>query len=307
MSDYAVLLAARMGSSRLPGKPMVDYGAGPNLGQIIRRWKSSERNPTVIVATTIRPDDGPIVALCQQLGVPCWLGAVDNVVARMNTALLRYAPGARYVARALADNPLVDVDLADWRLDVLEESGADGLWYGGAHERITYAGTTDVWSRAAWDRIAAESSGCQLEHAGVHYWENIGSYHAIHLPLPRREYLAPVRTELDTPADLEMLRAVWRVWNQPPMLLPTRWALGYLAKHPEVVALNAEVPRATQSEPMFNHNWRPWVCPNCQQRMASRMQGSNNLKFFCPGCGMMHTYYSRPVSRRKEAHIDTPR
>src|SRR3990167_10444427 len=163
----------------------------------------------------------------------------------MNTALLRYAPEARYIARALVDNPLVDVELADWRLDVLGESGADGLWYGGAHERITYAGTTDVWSRAAWDRIAAESSGCQLEHAGVHYWENIGSSHAVHLPLPRREYLAPVRTELDTPADLEMLRAVWHAWGRPDVLLPTRWALGYLAMHPEVAVLNADVPRAT--------------------------------------------------------------
>src|SRR3990167_2681584 len=150
MSDYAVLLAVRMSSSRLPGKPLVDYGAGPNLGQIIRRWQSSERNPTVIVATTIRPDDGPIVALCQQLGVPCWMGSVDNVVARMNTALLRYAPGAHYVARALADNPLVDIELADWRLDVLEESGADGLWYGGGREGLTPARGADGWGRGAW-------------------------------------------------------------------------------------------------------------------------------------------------------------
>ena len=304
MSAYAVLLTARMDSSRLPGKSLCNYGAGPNLAQIIRRWRSSERQPTIVVTTTNTPADDPIGNLCKSLGVPCHRGHPTNVIVQMHAALMTYAGSAQYVARALGDNPLVDVELADWRLDVLEESGADGLWYGGAHDRITYAGTTDVWSRSAWERIIVESSGSQLAHPGVQYWDSIGSYHAAHLPLPRCEYLAPVRTELDTLADLEMLRCIWAAWGKPDTILPTRWALSYLALHPEVAAINADVQRATQSAPVFRNHWRPWLCRNCNQRMGSLVSG--DLRVFCPGCGEQQTYYAVPPDKHhKSERIST--
>lgn len=299
-TDYAVILAARMASQRLPGKALASYtpDGTPNLEQIARRWQSSDRAPRIVITTTDSPDDDPIAALGKRLGLPVSRGSATNVVAQMDKALRTFAPDARFVARALGDNPLVDIGLADWRLDVLAETGADGLWYGGDEARLTYAATTDVWSRPAWDRIVAESSGSQLEHPGQWYWDHISKFNAVQLPLPRREYLAAVKTELDTELDLDMLRTVWRAWASPS-LLPALWALGYLATHPTVAALNAGVPVKTQSRAVFPAHFKAWVCENCQQRGGSIVEG--NLRIYCVRCGRPHSFFAHKPQRRLAA------
>lgn len=292
MTTYAVVLAARMTSDRLPGKALAQLAPGITvLGQLIERWRTSDRCPTLIVTTTTDSADDPIAHAASALGVTVSRGDPRNVVAQVDAALRRYAPDARYVARALADNPLVDVALADWRLDVLAETGADGVWYGGDEARITYAGTTDVWSRAGWDRIVAESAGSQLEHPGQAYWETLSRYNVVQLPLPRREYLAAVRTELDTAADLDMLHYVWEVLGPVPSTLD---ALKWLARHPDVAALNAGVPVKTQSRAAWPRHHKPWTCDTCKQRMGSLVNG--NLRVYCPGCGEPRSYYAhKPV------------
>jgi spore coat polysaccharide biosynthesis protein SpsF (cytidylyltransferase family) len=300
---YAVIIAARMTSDRLPGKCLAELAPGLRvLPQLIARWRQSDRQPTVIVTTTTDPADDPIAAAASAAGVPCSRGDRLNVVAQMDAAVRRYCPTAGFVARALADNPLVDVALADWRLDILAETGADGLHYGD-HERITYAGTTDVWSRAAWDRIAAESSGDQLEHPGKAFWDNLGRYNAVQIPLPRAEFLAGYRTELDTLFDLELFQAVWAAWraewqdpDDAPACVSTLWALKWLAAHPLVANVNRQVRVKTQSRAVFGARDKPWLCEACQGRVGSVKEG--NLEIRCQGCGAPKRFYSvRPKAK----------
>lgn len=299
---YAVVVSARMSSTRLPGKALVSYCPDntPNLAQIVARWQSSRRSPTVIVATSDQAEDAPIAELCARVGVPCYRGPRDDVVARMDGALRAHAPHASHVARALADNPMVDIPLSDWRYDVLCETGADGLWYNGNESRITYAGTTDIWSRAAWDRIAEYSTGDEREHAGAYYWNNLHKFSAYGLPLPAREYLAPIRTELDTPEDLALFRAVWKAWDTrdgsiPGAQLNTLWALQWLSKHPEVTALNAGVELKTQSKAVVSARGSAWLCPDCRKRNGTIDAG--NLVVRCNHCGKPSKFYAHKPAR----------
>lgn len=295
MTDYAVVLAARMGSERLPGKPLAIYcpDGTTNLEQICRRWLASDRAPRLIIATPDSAENDPIAAIGDKLGLPVSRRDAElprNVVNEIDLAIATYAPEAKWVARALADNPLVDVGLADWRLDVLAETGADGLWYGQDHERITYAGTTDVWSRAAWDRIARESSGCQLEHPGAYYWDHLTKFNVVQLPLPRREYLQSIRTELDTSQDLEMFRELWDTWARFGDPDNTLKAMQFLGRHPITSGINVAVPTKSQSRAAWPNHFKPRICDHCSQRYGSIVDG--NLRLFCPGCGAPLTYYA---------------
>jgi spore coat polysaccharide biosynthesis protein SpsF (cytidylyltransferase family) len=292
-----------MESERLPGKVMAELAPGiPVMAQLIDRWKTSDRAPVIVVTTTTRPADDVIEAMCRAKDVACSRSDPVNVVAQMDAAVRRFAPGARFVARALADNPLVDVPLADWRLDVLEETKADGVWYGPDHHRITYAGTTDVWSRACWDVVVAESQDEQLEHPGKFYWDNLARFSVVQIPLPRREYLGHIRTELDTLRDLEMFQAVWAAWEvhtgyrstEPP---PTLWALKWLANNPMVAMINSEEKVKTQSRPLYGTNMRPFMCKRCQQGIGAVSHGK--LTIFCPGCGARRLWIPEREASRK--------
>jgi spore coat polysaccharide biosynthesis protein SpsF len=307
-----------MGSGRLPGKCLAPLAEGvPVLSQFAGRWANSARQPTVVITTTTDPADDAIAAAASAANVVCSRGDPCNVVAQMDTALRRYAPRACYVARALADNPLVDVDLADWRLDKLREAGADGLWYGveidsarnvrGLHERITYAGTTDVWSRRCWDAIVEHSSGSQLEHPGSWWWSTIrpNKLKTRLLPLPAAEYVSasldepPLRTELDEPADLALFRAVWAAWyaaghNSP--LVDTLWALRWLHAHPEIAAGNAAVRLKTQSAVGERKTRKSKLCDDCRHELGSTWDVG--LDLHCPRCGQPVTYFNQKPPRR---------
>ena len=280
-APYAVVLCARANSERLPNKALAELAPGITvLSQLLERWKLSDRSPRLILATPAEPCNDPLAAVAASHGVPVSRMPPGNAVAEMDAAVRRFAPGASFVARALADNPLVDVALADWRLDILAETGADGLHYGD-HARITYAGTTDVWSRAAWDRIAAESSGLELAHPGSNYWNNLSRYAAVQIPLPRAEFLAGYRTELDTLLDLELFQAVWAGWQaewqdpaDAPACVSTLWALKWLAAHPLVAAVNREVAVKTQSRAVFGARDKAFLCEGCRQRMGSVKEGN---------------------------------
>ena len=298
---YAVIISARMSSMRLPGKPLTVYcpDGMTNIEQIARRWLASRRNPTVIIATSDKPEDDTIRHLITSKlpDVLCYQGSREDVVARMDGAIKLYANEATYIARAMADNPLVDVGLADWRLDRLEDSGADGFYIELEQiERLTYAATTDVWSRRAWDRIAAGSSGSQREHPGAWWFENQGvtDLSAIGYVLPRREYLADVRTELDTPEDLEMFKAVfgrlevlYKAFGEP---LLTMTALRYLEERPDLAALNHSVPMKTQTKPAYPKG-NAWRCRECGWRAATILSG--DLVVGCQNCGHKQKYYAK--------------
>ena len=294
MSDYAVIVTARMSSERLPGKALAVYAPDgtPNIIQIVRRWQASDRDPTLIVATTDDPEDGAIADFCAGHGVACFRGSRDDVKGRMDGAVRSFAPDARWIARGSADNPLVDVSLADWRLDILVETDADGLWYGGEHGRITYAGTSDVWSRRAWDAIVEGSSGSQVEHPGGWFWDNLSRLNVVQIPMPRREYLAPVRTELDTPVDLEMFRQLWHQMSNEEgneiSCLNTLDALKYLIGHPQLAAMNAEVGAKTMTRPIWRKGL-PFLCRSCQNRLGSIVSGDFEVR--CARCGAPGKFY----------------
>ncbi len=315
MTDYAVIIACRMSRERLPGKALAVYAPDgvTNLAQIVARWQASDRELSIVIATTDGTEDAPIADEAKLLGLHCYRGSRDDVVGRMNGALLAFAPDAKYVARGMADSPLVDVGLADWRLDVLADTGVDGVHYGmycdpagkwhDGHERLTYAATTDIWSRAAWDRIAAESAGEEREHPGAYYWGQLNRFNTISLTLPRREYLRPdIRTELDTPEDLAMFKQLWSLWIYDrerdecgDYELSTFQALSYLTTHPEIAALNSDVKLKTQSAAHWTRG-RYFYCKTCQTRAGSVVDG--NLVVQCQKCGSQVKFYAHPPLRK---------
>lgn len=305
MSDYAVIIAARNSSARLPNKAVVSYcpDGTTNLTQIIRRWEMSRRNPAIVVFTSDAAQDDSINLICHDLSIPCYRTPLSEIprndaTTPMDNALREYAPDAKYIARGLADNPLVDVGLADWRYDVMCETGADSLYYGGDESRITYAGTTDIYSRSAWDRMVRASIGEEREHPGKHFWDNIAKYSAVSLPLPPREYLAPVRTELDTPDDLAMFTALWSSWKNECggtiRFLDTLIALDFIISDESISSINAHIEAKTQSKPSYGRG-AAFVCRECRRRTGTVDAG--NLVVRCGHCGRPQKFYSKPPAK----------
>lgn len=105
------IIQARMGSSRLPGKVLLEIQGRSLLAYLIERLRSATTLDEIIVATTALEMDNPIVEECGRLGVGAFRGPEHDVLARYHQAAREC--GAGIVVRVTGDNPFTDPDSID--------------------------------------------------------------------------------------------------------------------------------------------------------------------------------------------------
>jgi len=122
------IIQARMGSSRLPGKVLLDIAGKPMVQHVIERTRlahslsmdgTGSTSGSVIVATTSDPADDPMAKFCEEQGVPCSRGSVHDVLDRYYQAAK--AQQASIVVRITADCPLIDPELIDQTVRLVSE------------------------------------------------------------------------------------------------------------------------------------------------------------------------------------------
>ena len=76
------IIQARMASSRLPGKVLLDIGGKPMLQWSVERATMAESVANVLVATTAVPSADPISAFCRTLAHSLTRGSLLDVLDR---------------------------------------------------------------------------------------------------------------------------------------------------------------------------------------------------------------------------------
>ncbi len=106
-----IVIQARMGSHRLPGKVLASLGDRPALEWLIERLELCEEADALIVATTERPEDDVIAEYCRNEQVDLYRGPENDVLARYEEAARAYY--LTTVVRVTADCPFLDPMVVD--------------------------------------------------------------------------------------------------------------------------------------------------------------------------------------------------
>lgn len=106
-----IIVQARMGAHRLPGKPLKQVLGVPLLGYQIERLRRVTAADAIVIATTTNPLDQPIVDFCNQEQIPFYRGSEEDVLDRYVKAAHSFA--ADVVVRITADCPLIDPAVVD--------------------------------------------------------------------------------------------------------------------------------------------------------------------------------------------------
>ena len=104
------LICARMGSSRLPGKTLMEIGDNMNcLDLIVKKIRNSVELNRIIIATTESPEDDAILEWSIKKNVEIYRGSEKDVLGRINNAVNFFK--CEHILEILGDNPLVPQEL----------------------------------------------------------------------------------------------------------------------------------------------------------------------------------------------------
>jgi spore coat polysaccharide biosynthesis protein SpsF len=120
-----VIIQARMGSTRLPGKVMLPMNGVPMLQGMLERLLCLQPHVPLLLATTTSPDDAVLAQVGERMGVLVFRGSEDDVLDRFAKAVA--TTPADTVVRLTADCPLTDPLMIDKALDLFYHVRPDYL------------------------------------------------------------------------------------------------------------------------------------------------------------------------------------
>jgi spore coat polysaccharide biosynthesis protein SpsF len=234
----AVIIQARMGSSRLPGKVLLPLGRRLALDHVIERARAARNVDQVVVATSTLGTDDPIAEYCLTRGIACSRGSESDVLARYLHAMRQFP--SEIVVRLTADCPLTDPFIIDELVATLKDS-APALDYHSntlPPRRIPHGLDVEVFRREALERAGREAVRPEeREHVTPYIYRHPELFRITQAHMPQD--LSGHRWTLDTEADRRLLD------NILTELKPGnyRWqdSLAVLDRHPDWMGINATI------------------------------------------------------------------
>lgn len=236
------IIQARMGSTRLPGKIMMDLAGRPLLMHVVNRVCASRGIDEVIVATTTKDLDDVVERFCQEHSVKCFRGDEQDVLNRFYQTAKDHV--ADIIIRVTADCPLLDPQLLSAMIEQFVRRTAERV-------RVDYLSNTlkrtyprgldaEIFSFAALEKAWKEARQPEdREHVTSYIWKHPEHFYLQNYS--QREDLSFHRWTVDVKEDLAFIQLVYTALYQPQAIFSTIEVLKFLNAHPELLKLNMHV------------------------------------------------------------------
>ncbi len=230
-----LLVPARLQSSRLPEKMLIDVEGKPALWYVLDRMKIPKTPHVRILCTSVNPADDRIAAYGESQGWIVFRGDEEDVLQRYLDACLVH--GIDFMVNVDGDDLFCSEEYVDRLVERYRSSGADylsckGLPFGGAPTGLKISALRVVCERKedrrtqGWGKYFAES--------GLFHIETVEADEKVRRP----DY----RMTLDYPEDLDFFRAVVRALDPGhARRLTLAEIVAFLDAHPAVAVISQRV------------------------------------------------------------------
>ncbi|MFH1202762.1 MAG: glycosyltransferase family protein [Candidatus Omnitrophota bacterium] len=203
-----VIVQARMGSTRLPGKVLKHILGKPMLWYLIERLKKSQFSFEIIIATTAKKADLPILKLAAGCKVKTFIGSENDVLDRYYQAAKKNKLDV--VVRICSDCPFLSARIVDRviryyfkhkkTLDYVSNFLIPSYPVGLGVEVFTMQALQRCWKAA--------DKAYQREHVTAYIYEHPDLFRLGNVKYSRD--LSGLRLTVDTRQDLQFTRQVYK-------------------------------------------------------------------------------------------------
>lgn len=232
---------ARMTSTRLPGKVMLDLCGKPVLQHIVERLKRSRYLDDVVVATTVNDADEPIVKLCGEIGCTYYRGSEEDVLQRVLDAAK--SVDADLIVEITGDCPVID-----WRhVDHLIEMFFSGE-YDYAANVITRSFPrgfdTQVFPVSVLEEVnRLTQDPADHEHVSLYIYSHPEKFRLLNWHAEGEMFHPELEITLDTPQDYSLIKAVYEMLYPKNHDFSAEDVVRLLLDNRELSSIVAEVKR----------------------------------------------------------------
>ena len=246
-NKVVTIIQARMGSTRLPGKVLMEVDGVPLLEIMLSRIVKSELLDQVVIATSTLPNDDKIIEFCQKKKFECFRGSEEDVLSRYFECANKYK--ADIVVRLTADCPLIDPQIIDKVINHYLEKNVDYNANTVPSEKSTFPDGSDVevFSLDALERAYKEAKNPKdREHVTFYFWKYNHGFSTTQLS--QESDWSKYRITVDYPEDLEVVEFIIKE-------LKKRKSFGYLDEIISIINSNDEI-KQKNSEYFFGIGWK---------------------------------------------------
>ncbi|HEY9206265.1 MAG TPA: glycosyltransferase family protein [Candidatus Methanoperedens sp.] len=232
------IIQARLGSTRLPGKVLLDLQGKTVLEHVIDRVRASKFINNIVVATTILKKDLRIVNICSSNGISVYCGSENDVLDRYYQAAKLF--NADNIVRITSDCPLIDPlvideviklhlqENADYTSNTIKETYPDGQ----DTEIFTFEALKEAWKNA---NLISER-----EHVTPYIRKN-QAFKCVNLE--SKIILSHKRWTLDNPEDYDFIKIIYKNIYNKKHIFNMDEILEFINNNPEIERINQSITR----------------------------------------------------------------
>ncbi len=209
-----IIVQARMGSTRLPGKVLKPILGKPMLELQLERLQRSKRTDQIVLAIPDSAKEQALLEFAQRLpDIKIFQGSEEDVLARYYGAAK--AANADIIVRITSDCPLIEPDLIDRCIESFLAKDFD--YVSNVHRRTYPRGLdTEVFSFQALELAFREAHALpDREHVTPFIWRQPDRFSMFDV-IAEQDY-SHLRWTVDTPEDFELICWIYgQLYPQKP-------------------------------------------------------------------------------------------
>lgn len=236
--NVVAIMQARMGSTRLPGKVLLDIAGEPMLARAVKRLQRAQTLNKIVIATTTEPADDQLATYCARQQWHFFRGSQDDVLDRYFKTATQYQ--AKVIVRITSDCPLIEPEIIDQIVSqfLTPDTTFDYMANFMPHRTFPRGLDTEVFSMEALKRAWQEDKNpATREHVTPYLYQHpemfsIGGFTST------ADYSSH-RWTVDTPEDLELVRRVYTYFGHNRF--DWQEVLSLLKNNPEWLLINQHI------------------------------------------------------------------
>jgi len=226
----SAIIQARMGSTRLPGKVLMNIEGRPMLWHVINRLKYSKKLKSIILAIPDTKENDILEKFAKENKVKYFKGSEEDILSRYYLAAKQFK--VDIIVRITSDCPLIDPKIVDRTIEKHLETGAD----------YTSRGLdTEVFDFEVLKRTYKEAQAASKKEFVTRYVRNNpGIFHLANIKNKKDFFY--MRWTVDETKDLEFIRRIYKgLCKKKKKIFLMKDVIGFLKQHPELMKINKNV------------------------------------------------------------------